>query len=132
VGFAIRIVGPVTSSDPARFRHPPASGGRSQRRGGCSASGGSFYAILHIYFMPTSIGVYDIYFSSWLPFHILSIYDIFIHILRKCLLILCIISLPNPMCILGSYHLRYMHKIFTTHVYAVKQKFTKKCNRSQK
>jgi hypothetical protein len=32
-------------------------------------------------------------------FHLLSVYDIFIHILRKHLLILCIISLPNPVCI---------------------------------
>jgi hypothetical protein len=31
----------------------------------------------------TSIGVYDIYFNQWLPFHLLSVYDIYIHILRK-------------------------------------------------
>jgi hypothetical protein len=85
-----------------------------------------FYATLYTYFIPTSVRVYDIYFSSWLPFHILSADDIFIHILRKCLLILCIISLPNPVCILGSYHLRHMYKFYDTLVYAMKQKITKK------
>jgi hypothetical protein len=46
-------------------------------------------------------------FNSWLPFHLLHVYNIFIRILRKCLLILCIISLPNPVYILGPYQLLY-------------------------
>jgi hypothetical protein len=33
--------------------------------------------------MPTSKGFYDIYFSSWHHFHLLSVYDIYIHILQK-------------------------------------------------
>jgi hypothetical protein len=36
------------------------------------------------------------YISVYGSFHLLSVYDIFIHILHKLLLILCIISLPNP------------------------------------
>jgi hypothetical protein len=27
--------------------------------------------------MPMSIGVYGIYFGQWLPFHLLSVYDIY-------------------------------------------------------
>jgi hypothetical protein len=49
-------------------------------------------------------------------FHLLPVYDIFIHILRKCLLILCIILLPNPVCIrvrtnyaIGIRYLRHTH-----------------------
>jgi hypothetical protein len=33
--------------------------------------------------MPTSLDVYDIYFSQWLPFQLLFVYDISIHILGK-------------------------------------------------
>jgi hypothetical protein len=65
--------------------------------------------------MPTSIGFYDIYFSSRRHFHLLSIYDIFIHILRKRFIDFYSLSCYLIPCVLGSYHLRNMYKIFTTH-----------------
>jgi hypothetical protein len=91
-----------------------------------------FYAILNTYYMPTSVGVYDIYFSLWFLFHILSIYDISIHILRKGLLILCIISFPNPVCILVLYHLHHRYNIFTTHSFTQRNKKSQKGNHSRK
>jgi hypothetical protein len=42
-------------------------------------------------------------------FHLLSVYNISIRILRKGLLILCIILLPKLLCIWCSYHLRKMY-----------------------
>jgi hypothetical protein len=53
-----------------------------------------FYTTLYIFY--TNVNRRLLYiFQFIVPFHILSVYDIFIHILRKRLLILCIISLPN-------------------------------------
>jgi hypothetical protein len=42
-----------------------------------------FYDILCIYLCQPQIDFYDIYFSSWFQFHLLSVCDISIHILRK-------------------------------------------------
>jgi hypothetical protein len=86
-----------------------------------------FFVTLYTYFMQTSIGVYDIYFSSWLPFHILSVYDISIHILRKRLLILCIISLRLTQCVYWvPTILRHMYKIFTTRSFTQQNKNSRK------
>jgi hypothetical protein len=108
-----------------RWRPPlDTSSGRSQRQGGGFVSGGTVFILLCIIFYANVSRCLRHIFQFMAPFHIMSVYDIFIHILRKCLLILCIISLPNLVCILGSYHLSHMYKIFTTHAYATKQKIT--------
>jgi hypothetical protein len=125
-GFAIRTVGPMTFFDPAHFEHPRRAVANPEARWRFREWRPYFYATLYTYFIPMSIGVYDIYFSSWLPFHILFVYNISIHILSKHLLILCIISLPNLVCILGSYHLRHMYKIFTTHSFTQRNKNSQK------
>jgi hypothetical protein len=87
--------------------------------------GGTTYNRVHIFmllcihiYMPTSIDFYNTLSVHGSP-SILYVYDIYIHILRKHLLILCVISLSNPLCISGSYHLCHMYKIFTTHIYTM-------------
>jgi hypothetical protein len=51
MGFAIRTVGPMTPFDPARFGHPPASGGKSHWRGDGSASGGHIFMLICIHIL---------------------------------------------------------------------------------
>ena len=54
--------------------------------------------------------------NSWLPFHLLPVYDISTHIFTETFIV-CIILLHNPVCILCSYHFNNMYKIFTTHTF---------------
>jgi hypothetical protein len=104
-----------------RRRRPPlgASYGGSQKRGdgstGRAAAPTPCFMLLciHIY---ADVGFYDIYFSSWICFHILSIYDISIHILCKiywfyalsCYLIQCVFGVRTIYAICIRY-LRHTH-----------------------
>jgi hypothetical protein len=61
--FAIHTTGPVTSSNLARFVHPPVSGGESQRRGGSSASGDPVFMRLCIHILYQRQYVFTTYIS---------------------------------------------------------------------
>jgi hypothetical protein len=76
-----------------------------------------FYAILYI-FMPMSIGFYDLYFSSWLRFHLfVCFYDISIHILRKQFIDFMHYLVYLIQCVLGSYPLYHTYKIYLRPTY---------------
>jgi hypothetical protein len=48
-------------------------------RGDGSQDDSPIFSYFVYIFMPMSIDFYDIYFSLWLCFHLLSVYDISIH-----------------------------------------------------
>jgi hypothetical protein len=62
-GFAIHTVGTATSSDSTHFRHPPTSGGESQRRGGGSASGRPIVMLICIHILCQRQYVFTTYIS---------------------------------------------------------------------